>query len=95
MFEYLEQLRNKPQSYRKRVAVVASSVFTGLIILIWISTFGVETAKVVDSKETAKEFAPFLEIKESTALFFSSLKQMAVSSFGVSATTTESVESKK
>ena len=95
MLQYLEQIRNKPQSYRKRVAVIASSIFTGLIILIWISTFSVETAKIVDSKERAKEFAPFQEIKESTVLFFSSLKQMAVSSFGVSATTTDSVESKK
>ncbi len=87
MLQYLEQIRNKPQSYRKRVAVIASSIFTGLIILIWISTFSVETAKVVDSKEMASEFAPFQEIKESTVLFFSSLKQMAVSSFSVSSST--------
>jgi len=35
MFEYLEQLRQKPKGVRKRVAFLVSLSFAGFILLIW------------------------------------------------------------
>lgn len=37
LFEYIERVRNEPKDVRKRTAFFWSAVFTGVIVLVWLS----------------------------------------------------------
>ena len=88
MLEYLEQLRRKPLHYRKRVAVVATSFITGVILLIWFTTFNFGAGEnALDSKSLAEELKPIQQIKESASAVFSTLKQTGYQLFDITGLT--------
>ncbi|MCR4311461.1 MAG: hypothetical protein NUV54_02765 [Candidatus Taylorbacteria bacterium] len=90
MFDYLEQLRNRPYGERKKVAVLGASIVTGVIVLVWISTFSVRSSKPIDTVALQEELRPFQEIKESAKAIFPQIKEVAGALFGlVMATTTK------
>ena len=74
MFNYLEQLRKKPISYRRRVAVLLAAAVTALILLVWLTTLNFGSEDSVDSKSLASDLKPFEEIKTSVVNFYDSVK---------------------
>ena len=51
-FEYLEQIRQKPERERRRIAIVAVSIITGIIVIVWVNTISLK------NPEQKKENAP-------------------------------------
>jgi hypothetical protein len=88
MFNYIEQLRKKPIAYRKRVLLLTTSILTGLVVLIWLSTFSLNLGSTdVDSAVIKDQLKPIDAIKTNAASFFDTIKSMSVSIFGTDATT--------
>ena len=86
MFNYLEKLRRKPLSVRKRVAIYVASSITAVIVIVWLSTFNLGGEKIVNSDSLEKDLKPFQEIKASISVFFDSLKEIGKSVIGVAST---------
>ncbi len=51
MFEMLENLRQKPESHRRKVAVIVPSVAVGLMAIIWVATFSVQFPDLTNSSQ--------------------------------------------
>lgn len=88
MFNYLEQLRKKPLAFRKRVLLVTTCTLTGIIALVWISTFNVR----LDTSETdiaviENQLKPIEEIKTNIGGLIDAIKTMSAGVFGSGATT--------
>lgn len=88
MFEYLEQLRQKPIYYRKRVATITTVAITVVIVLIWLSTLNFGTAEKIDSQNVAEALKPLQQIKASVVDFYSSVKEMSSALFEAATTST-------
>lgn len=61
MFEYLEQLRQKPKGVRKRVAFLVSFSFAGLILLVWTTVVypNFSSKQEKQGKVTSSQPSPF------------------------------------
>jgi hypothetical protein len=90
LFNYLENLRKKPIAYRKRVAVFGAAILSGLIFLIWLSTFNAGMANIADPKTVSEDLKPFEEIKSNIVSFYNSVKEASGNLFGSSASSSVS-----
>ncbi len=70
MLHFLDKLRNRPESERKAIVVVSSTVITGFIFLIWLSVSfydlrsNTQTSVVADSTTSLKPApSPFSDFK--------------------------------
>ncbi len=83
MFDFIENLRHKPLAYRKRVLLLVTTVITGLIILIWLSTLNFNSSiGDMDGTVIEEQLKPIGEIKKSAVSFFDSVKKMSADIFG-------------
>lgn len=77
MFEFLENLRNRPDDHKRLVALGVSFGVTALIFMIWLSAFFVRIGQdsvvvtkndiEVQKKKLAETLTPFESVKESAA----------------------------
>lgn len=67
MFDKIDKLRKKPESYKKKVVFMISIFITGIIFLIWISTLGVRFNNIENeiSKQKEESKSMSAEVKES------------------------------
>jgi len=86
MFDFLEQLRRKPLAYRKRLAVFGATALTAVIVIVWLSTWSLDTGMAIDSKVASEQLKPLEEIKNSIGDFYDSVKTMSAGIFNPSAT---------
>ena len=56
MLNWLEQLREKPEPYRRKVLVVSTSVITFVIVLAWLFTQGIAPAAAPAPSEVGTTF---------------------------------------
>ena len=86
MFDFLEQLRRKPLAYRKRLAVFGATALTAVIVIVWLSTWSLDTGMAIDSKVASEQLKPLEEIKNSIGDFYHSVKTISAGIFNPSAT---------
>jgi hypothetical protein len=87
--DFIEKLRDKPVAYRKRVVFFTASILTGIIVIVWLSTFGYRFgSKVVDPAVVEKQLQPFDEIKNSVGNFIDNVKDIGSEFFAGTSTTT-------
>ncbi|MES2087485.1 MAG: hypothetical protein V4467_00675 [Patescibacteria group bacterium] len=86
MFDYIEQLRKKPLAYRKRFLLIVTTSITGLIFLIWVSTFNFSFDQPVQSLEE-EQSGPISEIASNISSFFTVIKKLGSEMFAGDATT--------
>lgn len=67
MFDKIDKLRKKPESYRKKIAFIISASITGIIFLIWLSTLGVRFNDIGGEISTQEEKSMLAEVKEGFA----------------------------
>lgn len=67
MFDKINKLRKKPESYRKKIAFIISASITGIIFLIWLSTLGVRFNDIGGEISTQEEKSMLAEVKEGFA----------------------------
>ncbi len=78
MFDFLEQLREKPLYYRKRVALLATTALTGLIFLVWVSTLDfTSNMTAIDGAAVENDLKPIDEIKTNIGSFYDSVKGLS------------------
>jgi len=83
MLDYIENLRRKPLAYRKRVLFLATSVITGLIVLVWLSTLNFNYNFNGEEEVAIEEqLKPVDEIKTNIVSFYDSVKKMSADIFG-------------
>lgn len=68
MFEYIDQLRNRPDTHRRRVAAYVSAGVTGLIAIIWISTISFNSLAKPQSDQVASPVSEFQVLQENLDL---------------------------
>ena len=88
MLDYLEQLRNKPLSYRKRVVVFVATAATAVIVIVWLSTINFDASDAVDPKKLSEDLKPFEEVKENIGSFYDAVKGISQNIFSGIATST-------
>ena len=89
MLDMLEKLRSKPIAHRKRVLLLTAGSITGLIFIIWLSTFTTGIAsESVDGATVEKTLGPIENLKNNFAYFYDSAKKLSGEIFGYGATTT-------
>ncbi|HEX9609035.1 MAG TPA: hypothetical protein VGA06_02395 [Candidatus Paceibacterota bacterium] len=61
MLDFLDRLREKPEAYRMRIAVVAAAVITACIVGVWFLTFDLGNAeqKVKSNENNPSPLATF------------------------------------
>lgn len=61
MFKYIEKLRQKPDSVKKRMAFLTSFSFVGIIFIVWLSIIypGFREQKNINDRVVASEPSPF------------------------------------
>ncbi|MDO8590399.1 MAG: hypothetical protein Q7R65_00270 [bacterium] len=82
MLDFIEKLQRKPLAYRKRILFLSTTVITGVIFVIWFSTFNLNTsAREVDIAAIEKDLRPIDEIKTNIASFIDSVKKISADIF--------------
>ncbi len=74
MFQYLENLRKKPEGARKRAVLTISISIVGIIFIIWAVTLSFRIKHTDFSWNTAKEGGS--TIKETFSSFFGGMKDV-------------------
>lgn len=77
MFTYLENLRHKSVSYRKRVVLVATIAIMVPIVFIWIGTWSFGVHDSVDPKVFQDSFKPIEELKTNVGSFYGTLSEIS------------------
>ena len=74
MKKYIEQIKKQPTEVRKNVALVATMIIGGLIVLFWISTFSIRTDSkaIIEAKKTVVE--PLTAISENAQDIYKQIK---------------------
>lgn len=88
MKKLINDLRQKPQRVKSMVALGTSAVVTGLIGIIWISSFvatGLNKTNEVEAKQTSNSPSPFTFVYNHLASI-----STAISSFGIATTSNNS-----
>ena len=65
LFDYLDELRAKPESHRLRIAISSAAVITGVIFFVWITTLAVRfstSGEVTGAPE--RNSSPFKTLQE-------------------------------
>lgn len=57
MWDFLDRLREKPESVRFQIAIVTAALITGVIVLIWFSSFSLQFG-LADEEKTQEEPSP-------------------------------------
>lgn len=83
MYQYIENLRKKPDHHKKKVALLAAGVVTGAMFIAWASViFPSNTQAILASAETANQSAveqspsPFESLKASVGSAIESIKSL-------------------
>lgn len=71
MLSLLSRLQRKPERARKKIAIAASVVITGIIVIIWLTTLSSSIGEPVSSVRTSdKDTGPFQALTEQLSTFF-------------------------
>lgn len=71
MLSLLSKLQRKPERVRQRIAIAASAVITGIIVVIWLTTLRSSIGEPVSSVRTSdKDTGPFQALTEQLSTFF-------------------------
>ncbi len=91
MLSLISKLQRKPEHVRKKIAMVASAVVTGVIIIFWLVSFGSSlaepTAKPASSEK--KEVGPFHALIEGFGGIFTDTAPASQTATGASASAKE------
>ncbi len=78
MWKYIDRLRQKPESYRRRFAFVSAAVITGAIFIIWLTTLpftiGNMQREAEENARKTKEVSPVEAVKENLGTAFVGVK---------------------
>lgn len=89
MLDYIEQLRKKPVAYRKRFLLVFTTTITGIIFMIWATTFDFNLSPS-SSPVVEDGLGPISEIETNVSSFFTTVKKLGSEMFGGESTTSPS-----
>jgi hypothetical protein len=85
MLSLISKLQRKPERVRRKIAMVASAIITGIIVIIWLTSFSVSidgtSSRNVKSEDGV---GPFQALTENLSVFFldaSETIQTAISAF--------------
>jgi hypothetical protein len=70
MLTFLSKLQRKPERVRRKIALFASTALTGIIILIWLTTFSGSAPEPSKSVSDQDEAGPFQALTENLSAFF-------------------------
>jgi len=91
MLSLISKLQRKPEHVRKKIAMVASAVVTGVIIIFWLVSFGSSlaepTAKPASSEK--KEVGPFHALIEGFGGIFTDAAPMSEATLSATGTSKE------
>lgn len=92
MLDYIEQLKKKPLSYRKKVLVIVTTTVTGIIFLVWASTFNFSFN--TSTAEIENQLSPINEIATNASSFFTTVKKLGSQLFGGETSTSSTLQNK-
>jgi hypothetical protein len=93
MNDFIESLKKKPVQYRKRVLFLTTTSVTGIIVLVWLSTFNfLPNISDEDSIAVDKQLRPIDDIKVSINGFIDTVKSVKNGMFGSVSSSTEESE---
>lgn len=72
LLDKIEELQNKPESYRRKVLIAVMLVITPAILAVWIFTFNLPSTR--DEAEKVEIQAPFAIVLESFTGIYGSVK---------------------
>lgn len=91
MSDIIETLRKKPVQYRKRILFFTSTFITGVIVLVWLSTFNFfPEISDEDSIAVDQQLRPVDDLKKSFIGFIDTLKVAKDGMFSNTASSTKS-----
>lgn len=79
MFEYIENLRNKPDHVKKRFAFLVSFSFTFLVFAGWMASYGFKPSEIVANKDGSVE-KPVSSLTASVVGAYDDIKSMIFNS---------------
>lgn len=74
MFDYIENMKSKPEHIKKRFAFLVSFSITGLIFVGWIASYGLKSSPVLTEK--GKVDAPVSSLTASVVGAYNDIKNM-------------------
>jgi hypothetical protein len=79
MYEFIEKLKKKPESYRRRFALGVSGGITAMLFVVWASVIFPTTNRAIlatnsDSEEEQKEQTPITTLSSGVAQAYAALK---------------------
>ena len=82
MLSFIAILQRKPERVRKRIALVASTVLTGVIVIFWLISISVNEAVPIAVTEQ-KEDGPFQAFTDGVGMLFSDAAETLQGAVGV------------
>ncbi len=80
MYTYIEQLRRSPESRKRRFTLVATSVITGGIFLVWISVLFPQNISTViaenNQAQVPEEVTPVQTLQNSVAQVYTAIQSL-------------------
>lgn len=85
MLYFISKLQRKPERVRRKIALVTSVIVTGVIVVIWLTSFSVSTPETSSKTALSRDdVGPLETLNENLSAFFfdaSETLQTAVSAF--------------
>ena len=76
LISYIEKLREKPESHRRRVQLLVSLLVTFVVAVFWAFTFGADIGNALSNKDDAKP-SPFRLLSDSFKGVISNIQEGA------------------
>lgn len=99
IFEKIQKLKQKPVHTRKKIAFGISAGVTGIIIIVWLSVFNLNSNNAIAENSQSKEninseiASPFSKIKDDFAKIFSTAPEFKVSTTSTSSAQATAISS--
>ena len=80
MYDYIEKLKNRPESHRRRVAFGVSGTITAIVFIIWASVIFPQTNRAIiaksnpQSEASQKEETPIKTLSSGVAQVYNAMK---------------------
>jgi hypothetical protein len=75
MNDYIENLKQKPEHVRKRFAFTVAFVFTSIVFVGWVASYGLKSSPVLADKENKVE-APVSSLTASVSGLYADVKNI-------------------
>ncbi|TSD03392.1 MAG: hypothetical protein Athens071416_73 [Parcubacteria group bacterium Athens0714_16] len=99
IFEKIKKLKQKPVHTRKKIALGISSGVTGIIIIVWLSVFNLNSNNVIaensqpEINKNSEIASPFSKIKDDFTKIFSTAPEFKVSTTSMSSVQATAISS--